>query len=100
MQVFRVGSGHAGTYIGRGPGGVHMLSGLKPGQRGWLGNPYVIGPNCTREQSIAKFARAFASKLSDDAEFRKAVEALQGDLLCFCDPLPCHGHVIVAYLES
>ncbi len=59
------------------------------------GNPYRIAPDCSREQAVARYradlwrrVRAGEIALEDLAE-------LDGMwLACWCDPLPCHGHVL------
>jgi hypothetical protein len=36
-----------------------------------------------------------------DPEFRESILALRGRrLVCFCKPLPCHGDIIVEYIEE
>ncbi len=59
------------------------------------GNPFRIGPGQNREQAVARYRedlwrriRAGGIPLMDLAE-------LDGCwLACWCDPLPCHGHVL------
>ncbi len=66
-----------------------------------FGNPYKIGKGCTRKQSLKKYHKYFYSRIKIDREFRWAVEALKGHILaCWCRPLPCHGDIIVEYLEN
>lgn len=66
-----------------------------------FGNSYVIGKHGNREQVIAKYRAWFLDKVSNDQAFRSKVMALRGKRLgCFCKPLPCHGDVIVQYLEG
>lgn len=80
------------VYIGRGG----------PGRSGYFGNPFPIGgiDNKTRAESIVEFECYFHDRLQRDPEFKRRVEELRGRTLgCFCAPLPCHGDVIVAYLE-
>ena len=93
------------TYVGRGPNGRHMLSVGKPGNRGWLGNPFTM-ENHTREESIDAFRDAFYDKLGRDGEFRQAVDELEGDTLgCWCQRLDedspaCHAEVIADYVNG
>ncbi|MCP4544938.1 MAG: DUF4326 domain-containing protein [bacterium] len=96
-------------YIGRGSDPrTHMLTaGVRPGERGWLGNPHPIGycDLCdlehTRDECIAAFREDFRGKLTTDDAFRAAVLALRGKRLgCYCKPKNCHGDVIKAYLDS
>lgn len=54
----------------------------------------------TREEAIAKYRTWFLEQLKSP-EFYQKVQALRGKTLgCFCKPLPCHGDVIVEYLET
>lgn len=64
------------------------------------GNPYIIGPDGTRRQVIQKY-RAWVSSMLQHSEFQTKVETLRGRVLgCYCHPRPCHGDVIVEYLEG
>ena len=47
----------------------------------------------SREEAIL----AYEAKVKSDPEFIAMIKAeLKGkDLVCFCDPLPCHGHVLL-----
>lgn len=108
MSETRVGHTKADptdTYIGRGPGGRHLHTTEEIGARGWLGNPYPVGDDYTREQSIAEFREDFEHRLEHDPAFREAVAALDGDHLgCWCQQLDddapaCHGEVIAEWVE-
>jgi len=77
------------------------------GQKGWLGNPYSEkrwgGGSLveTVEEAIRLFRADFISRVETDEHFRSAVLALRGyDLVCWCAPSPCHGDVILAWLNS
>jgi len=53
------------------------------------GNPFIAGLHGSRETVIRKFVEQVLPDLD--------VSALRGkDLICWCDPLPCHGHAILA----
>lgn len=73
-----------------------------------FGNPMRIGERIdgkpdpvSRGEAIAWFREYFKAKLKIDPKFKVAVEALRGKVLgCYCKPLPCHGDVIVEYLEA
>lgn len=77
------------------------------GEPGYFGNPHRIG-RCQlcetvhgRNESIAQFKKDFLERVEQDAEFRERVKALKGKTLgCFCKPLPCHGDIIVEWLDS
>ena len=56
------------------------------------GNPYVIGKDGDRAAVIEKFEAYARSR--PELIARMCVELAGKDMLCFCDPLPCHGHVI------
>jgi hypothetical protein len=55
----------------------------------------------SREESISKYYEYFLNKVKNDEEFRNKTLALKGKVLgCFCKPLPCHGDIIVQFLEG
>lgn len=69
-----------------------------------FGNPYKThsaGGDYTREESIRRYRNWFETKVSQNEEFREAVEDLRGKTLsCWCVPKPCHGDVILDYLDD
>lgn len=76
------------VYIGRGRGSL-------------FGNPFVIGKDGDRAQVIEKYRDYFYRRLAADNEYRSQVLRLKGKILgCFCKPLPCHGDVIVEFLNG
>jgi len=96
-------------YIGRdSKNHVNMNTpGIKPGTKGWLGNPHPIGDckicNKThiRDECIEAFNNDFYKRIENDQEFREAVLELKGKRLgCFCKPKACHGDVIKQWLDS
>lgn len=92
------------VYVGRGPNGRDMLSVAKPGNRGWLGNPFAL-EQYSRERSIALFREAFEGKLGRDDAFREAVRELSGKTLgCWCqqvdeDEPACHAEVVAEWAD-
>lgn len=63
-----------------------------------FGNPFVIGKDGTREEVIKKYREWFYSqpKLQE-----QAVEELRGkNLGCWCAPLPCHGDILLEYVNN
>jgi hypothetical protein len=79
------------------------------GQKGVFGNPVAIGRKCPECEKVHKdggstlgcFRKYFFRRLEEDTEFKSEVLALKGKKLgCFCKPKPCHGDVIVKYLEE
>ncbi len=56
------------------------------------GNPFVIGKDGTREEVIAKYEVWIVQQ----PELMAALHELTGkDLVCWCDPEACHGHVLL-----
>ncbi len=76
------------------------------GHDGYFGNVVVAGQRCpecggvhlTRKSTLPCFARHFNRRVERDVEYRRRIEALEGDLGCFCAPDPCHVEIIVAWL--
>lgn len=65
------------------------------------GNPYRIGPDGDRAEVIRKYKDYFYHRLETDPAFKRAVLKLKGRTLgCYCKPQPCHGDVIVQYLNN
>lgn len=71
------------VYIGRG----------KRGQESPFGNQFVIGKDGSREVVIPLFERAL--KANEALINRVRSEVAHRDVVCFCSPAICHGHVIV-----
>lgn len=66
-----------------------------------FGNPFRIGKDGTREDVIEKYRKYFYERIKTDMKFQQAVEDLRDCVLgCWCSPLPCHGNVIINYLQS
>ena len=76
-----------------------------------FGNPFPISSYCTREESIKKYRKWIYKWINNKNEVwtnhfsnKLAVEnfpTLQNKILgCWCTPLPCHGDVIIEYLEK
>lgn len=62
------------------------------------GNKFHIGADGTREEVIEKYATWF---LDHPELHNQAIRELQGKTLgCHCKPLPCHGDVLVDFLEG
>jgi hypothetical protein len=71
------------------------------GRPGIFGNPFHINKNRTRADAINLYRRYFLERVAEDSRFRAEVLALRGKRLgCWCAPLPCHGDVIVEWLEK
>ena len=70
-------------------------------RRSIFGNPFKIGPGCTREQCIEKYRVWFQDKLCGELGSAAKVRTLKGKILgCWCTPLPCHGDIIIKYLKG
>jgi hypothetical protein len=77
-----------------------MVKDVYIGRGSVFGNRHVLGPDCSRDESIARY-RADVEK-GKDPVFWKHIDALRTlykvgyelNLVCFCAPLPCHGDVI------
>jgi len=58
-----------------------------------FGNEFEIGKDGTREEVIAKHKAAL---LNDPVRMARVREILKGkSVICWCAPLPCHGHTLV-----
>lgn len=87
------------VYVGRSESG-HMGD-VEPKNKGWLGNPFPVNDDRTRQEAVASFIDAFEHKLNNNPTFREHVNDLRGKTLgCYCHPKPCHGHVIATYLNT
>lgn len=62
------------------------------------GNPFTIGKHGSRDDVIRKFEAYARERLRDEPEW---LAPLRGrDLVCWCAPEPCHGHVIAILIED
>jgi|10_taG_2_1085330.scaffolds.fasta_scaffold263284_2 hypothetical protein len=85
------------VYGGRPRGGVDPRD-VKPGQHGWLGNPFGSG---TREENIQSFREWFWLELHRNPEYLKHVRELQGKrVACFCSPKACHLDQVKRWLDA
>lgn len=61
----------------------------KPGERGWLGNPYKAddaGGTFTREEATAKFKELIYKKAEEEKDFADALQNLRGKKLGYYQP--------------
>jgi len=78
------------------------------GYDGYFGNPIVIGrkcvcgiTHCSGGSTLECYRTYFYSRLDNDPMFKCMIEELRGKRLgCFCKPDPCHGDIIVEYLDE
>ena len=67
------------------------------------GNPYVVGSfaygrKLARGEAITVYRMWLNNKLLREPDF---LEPLRGKLLvCACEPMPCHGEVILEWLDA
>ena len=72
--------------------GKHVPGAVYIGRPSPYGNPFTIGKDGTREEVLCKYI----DWLHENPEFVARVrEELKGkDLLCWCAPAECHGHIL------
>ena len=73
---------------------VHNNTALIDRRTQW-GNPFRVGRDGTREQVIARYRADLWRRIREGRVSLEELAALDGMwLACWCDPLPCHGHVL------
>lgn len=104
---FRIVNQGQGDFDGmRADSGKATILNTKPGNPGWLGNPFraedVNGGILTRKQATEKFEAIFLNKIKNDSEFRQAVLELRGKSVGYYKPLEedIHLHVVQKWLEK
>jgi len=79
------------------------------GQSGYFGNPIELGKFCqvckkihyTAGSTLDCYKEYFYNRLNTDKTFQAKVLALKGKTLgCFCKPKPCHGDIIIEWIEN
>ncbi len=83
------------VYIGR----------TKNNEPGEWGNPWIIGPDGTREEVIEKYRQNFQEKVKNQEFVEKVLKLKNKTLGCFCKTkdrpnTPCHGDVIKEFLDK
>lgn len=63
-----------------------------------FGNPFVIGPDGTRDEVIAKFRAYFEG--NEELKARARRELRGKNLVCYCAPLACHADVLLQYANE
>lgn len=66
---------------------VNIMRGTK-----W-GNPYVIGPDGTREDVVRKHKQDVLN--NPELQFEIKAELRDKDLVCCCAPKACHGDILL-----
>ena len=72
------------------------------GRPSYLGNPFVIGKDGTREEVVAKYRKYIFQLWDEDNQmFRDYMEkvVLGSTLVCYCAPKLCHGSVILEMID-
>ena len=70
-------------------------------RRSIFGNPFKIDEYNTREDVVSAYEEWFYEQITHSSKFQDEVDKLKGKTLgCWCTPLPCHGDVIIKYLED
>lgn len=65
-----------------------------------FGNPFGMKKESDRTEVIEQFRNYLIAKCAVNQPFREAVLDLRGKTLaCWCAPKPCHGDVIIEWLD-
>ena len=80
-------------------------SGVRIDRTGLLGNPFRIGRDGTREEVLEKYRAWLRQQWRQGGAVKEKLLALAHSqqeltLLCWCAPLPCHGHIIAAAIKG
>jgi hypothetical protein len=73
--------------------GRHRDGAVYIGRPSKWGNPFVIGADGDRDEVIRKFEEAIRAEPKMIAEVRRELRGR--DLICWCNPLPCHGDILL-----
>lgn len=86
---------------------LNIKNGSKPngsiyiGRGSKFGNPFIIGKDGDRNQVIEKYETYLNVCLDNDTITVSELADMYGfDLVCFCKPLPCHGDVLLKYINA
>lgn len=61
------------------------------------GNPFIIGPDGTREEVIRKYEDWIRGK----PELMASLHELKGKILgCWCRPKRCHGDILIKLIQE
>ena len=59
------------------------------------GNPYALSESMTREESVAKFKVYIKNQIkSGNITLQQLASLHNKDIVCYCTPKTCHGHVL------
>lgn len=69
------------------------------GLNGYFGNPIAL-KGAKRGSTLELYRQYLDKRLSSDETFYRKVMELKGKtLVCFCKPKPCHGDILIEYIE-
>lgn len=64
-------------------------------------NPYKSGRDGTRAEVIQLFEKHLNRMLDNgDITVEELADMYGFDLVCFCKPLPCHGDILLRYINE
>lgn len=109
IQVCHVEEEGFDVYGGRNHWGgqLHHMGNTKPGNSGWLGNPFSAD-TLPREKLVGMYEQAFLYRVKNDEDFHTEVENLRGkQVACHCrrsdieeDHPKCHLDVVRDFLSD
>lgn len=77
------------------------LDAIYIGRGSKYGNPYIIGKHGTREDVIEKYTIYLDNQIDIGNITITELADMHGyDLVCFCKPLPCHGDILLRYINT
>lgn len=64
------------------------------------GNPFIIGKDGDRSDVIRKY-EVYLNELldSNNITVHELADMYGFDLVCYCKPLPCHGDILLTYIN-
>jgi hypothetical protein len=74
-----------------------------------FGNPFAVGKKCKLcgevhsdgGSTLPCYKKYFDKRIAEDHDFKsKVLELKDKILICYCEPNPCHGRIIAAYLDK
>ena len=69
------------------------------GMSGYFGNPVKVEGG-KRGSTLKLYRKYLEHRLMTDDEFCERVKELKGKtLVCFCKPKPCHGDILIEYIN-
>jgi hypothetical protein len=87
-------------YIGR-AGVVFKNKERYPKKSSDFANPFKIGKDGTREEVIQKYKQFISNKIDTQPHIKKQLLDMKGkNLGCWCYPEPCHGNVLLEFIEK